>query len=423
MDRRRFLQQTGLRAAGAALAAHLSFAGNAPAAETPAPATGPLRVHPENRRYFADGTGRAVYLTGSHTWSNLVDHGPKRPAAEVRFRRLPRLPGPLRPQLHPALDVGADRPGTTEGVGREPKRHTVQPHPFARTGPGKALDGKPKFDLAKFDPAYFERLRSRVEAAGEAGHLRLGHALRGLGHPVRRRRLEAASLPPGQQCQRHRRRRGPRRRHPHAQRTRRSPPFRRPTLRKVVDTLNDLDNVLYEISNENHPPSTEWQYHIIRFVEGLRADQGEAASGGDDVPVQGREQQDALRQSGRLDLAQSRGRLPRRPAGRRRAEGDPQRHRPSLGPRRQRALGVEELPAGHEPALHGPLRRRRARREVRPEVRAGPQGDGRDAPRGPPVEPGRDDAPQRTGLQPLLPGRARQAGHGVRRVRAPRARK
>jgi hypothetical protein len=26
--------------------------------------------------------------------------------------------------------------------------------------------------------------------------------------------------------------------------------------RKVVDTLNDLDSVLYEISNENHPPST-----------------------------------------------------------------------------------------------------------------------------------------------------------------------
>ena len=37
-------------------------------------------------------------------------------------------------------------------------------------------------------------------------------------------------------------------------------------VRKVVDTVSDLDNVLYEISNENHPPSTEWQYHMIRFI-------------------------------------------------------------------------------------------------------------------------------------------------------------
>ncbi len=25
-------------------------------------------------------------------------------------------------------------------------------------------------------------------------------------------------------------------------------------------------NVLYEIGNETHPSSTEWQYHMIRFI-------------------------------------------------------------------------------------------------------------------------------------------------------------
>ena len=34
---------------------------------------GPLRVHRENPRYFADGTGKAVYLTGAHTWNLLPD--------------------------------------------------------------------------------------------------------------------------------------------------------------------------------------------------------------------------------------------------------------------------------------------------------------------------------------------------------------
>jgi hypothetical protein len=37
-------------------------------------------------------------------------------------------------------------------------------------------------------------------------------------------------------------------------------------IRKVVDTVNDLDNVLYEISNENHPESTQWQYAMIRYI-------------------------------------------------------------------------------------------------------------------------------------------------------------
>lgn len=36
-------------------------------------ATGPLRVHPTNPRYFANAQGTAVYLTGSHTWGAMHD--------------------------------------------------------------------------------------------------------------------------------------------------------------------------------------------------------------------------------------------------------------------------------------------------------------------------------------------------------------
>jgi hypothetical protein len=34
---------------------------------------GPLRHNPANPRYFTDDTGRAIYLTGSHTWANLQE--------------------------------------------------------------------------------------------------------------------------------------------------------------------------------------------------------------------------------------------------------------------------------------------------------------------------------------------------------------
>lgn len=42
-----------------------------------------------------------------------------------------------------------------------------KPMIYLRTGPGTALDGKPKFDLTKFNDEYFERLRQRVAEARE----------------------------------------------------------------------------------------------------------------------------------------------------------------------------------------------------------------------------------------------------------------
>src|SRR5262249_61365914 len=39
-------------------------------------------------------------------------------------------------------------------------------------------------------------------------------------------------------------------------------------VRKVTDTVNDLDNVLLELSNEsNFDFSKDWQYHMIRYVK------------------------------------------------------------------------------------------------------------------------------------------------------------
>ena len=137
MNRRHFLQ-TGLWAAGTAWATRLPLTGIAAAAETAVagPAAGPLRIHPENRRYFADVTGRAVYLTGSHTWPNVVDHGPSDPPPKFDFDAyldfLARY-GHNFTRLWTWELTSWD----TKGAG-ESKRHNAQPHPFARTGPGEA---------------------------------------------------------------------------------------------------------------------------------------------------------------------------------------------------------------------------------------------------------------------------------------------
>src|SRR5439155_25443854 len=38
-------------------------------------------------------------------------------------------------------------------------------------------------------------------------------------------------------------------------------------VKRVIDTVNDLDNVVYEICNESGTFSTEWEYHMIRVVK------------------------------------------------------------------------------------------------------------------------------------------------------------
>ena len=68
MDRRTFLKRSAVLA-GAAVC------GTRRGSTQYARARGPLRANPANPRYFIDDGGRAVFLTGSHTWANLQDSG------------------------------------------------------------------------------------------------------------------------------------------------------------------------------------------------------------------------------------------------------------------------------------------------------------------------------------------------------------
>ncbi len=42
-------------------------------------------------------------------------------------------------------------------------------------------------------------------------------------------------------------------------------------VKKVIDTVNDLDNVLYEIANEAPDESIAWQYHLIDYIKAYEA--------------------------------------------------------------------------------------------------------------------------------------------------------
>lgn len=229
---------------------------------------GPLRVHPANPRYFTDGSGRAIYLTGSHTWDSLQDMGTTDPPPAFDYKAYLDL---LERHHHNFIRLWRwelTHWDTATSQDKQPKRLVCAPHPWARTGPGSALDGKPKFNLERFDEAYFRRLRSRITDAQKRGIYVSIMLFEGWGlqfvpdgwkahpfHPANNiNGLEGDLNGDGKGLE------------IHTLAIPKVTALQEAYVRKVIDTVNDLDNVLYEISNENHPPSTDWQYHMIRFI-------------------------------------------------------------------------------------------------------------------------------------------------------------
>jgi hypothetical protein len=227
----------------------------------------PLRVHPTNPRWLADEAGRAVYLTGSHHWDVLVDNG-ERPGAFDYAGYLDRLVG----WGHSCVRMWT----------HEAWVHELSHSPWERPGPGTAADGRPRYDLERFDAAYFERLRSRVAAAGERGlHVIVmlfnGWSLRdnGDGNPWPRHPFHPDNNRNGIDGDPDDRGDGD---DVHGLRVPAITRLQRLYVERVVAAVGDLDCVLWEISNESPGGSRDWQRHLLRHLRACEAASG-AASG------------------------------------------------------------------------------------------------------------------------------------------------
>jgi hypothetical protein len=228
------------------------------------PATGLLRVLPDNPRYFTDGSGKAVYLVGSHTWTSLQDFsGVSQPfnyAAYIRFMVSHHF---NFMRMWTSWITHADVTG-------EPCCEVSGPFPWVRTGPGAADDDAPRFDFSRFDEEYFRRLRLRVVTAGANGiyvaiMLFNGFEFQFAGKKTRGNPFDGTnnvnSVNCGGSCPTD---------------SRQMPAvvwrYEQAYIRKVVDTVNDLDNVLYEVANEAGAPySTGWQANVIDYVKQYEA--------------------------------------------------------------------------------------------------------------------------------------------------------
>lgn len=238
---------------------------------TPARSEGPLTVHTDNPRWLADASGQALFLTGSHTWAARQERGVEGETPDFDYEEFLDF---LKKHDHNFLRLWAwEHTQWMQFVDADiPVRYA--PNPYARTGPGDGLDGKPRFDLTRFNAEYFTRLRQRVKAAGERniyvavmlfqgfslsktrGDAKNGNAWHG--HP-----MHAANNingidgnPSGDDTGYE----------VHELVVPEITALQEAFVRKVIDTVGDLDNVLWEITNESHADSVAWQYHMIRTI-------------------------------------------------------------------------------------------------------------------------------------------------------------
>ena len=229
---------------------------------------GPLRVSSANGRYFVDASGKPVYLTGMHNWDVLQDSGESDPPPAMPYESYLNQ---MAAQGQNLLRLWSST--STRWAAWNSNWYT-DPLPFARTGPGNAGDGKPKFDLTKLNQAYFDRLRARVILARSKGiyidvMLFNGWDLgprpnTNVDNPWRGNPFNADNNINGIDGDADNDGFGY---ELHSLNNAAILELQKAYARKVIDTVNDLDNVIYEISNESLAVSVQWQYEMVRFVK------------------------------------------------------------------------------------------------------------------------------------------------------------
>ena len=243
------------------------------AADSPnPPITGELRVS-GNPHYFQDASGTPRLLNGSQTWNTFQDWGTGGTIQALDFDAFVKFLTSHRHNFTLLWTTEMPRFSNLPYT-EKPLDFAVTPLPWMRTGPGKASDGAPKFDLTKFDPLFFQRLRTRVRALDNAGIYvgvylftgeflnifrspRDGYPLTGVnningvddGYSGGKQGIGAITMTA----------------------TNAITKVQDAYVEKVIDTLNDMPNVLWIVSEEAPQNSTWWNDHQIAHIRAYEA--------------------------------------------------------------------------------------------------------------------------------------------------------
>ena len=122
----------------------------------------PIRIHPENPKYFLFRGKPLALITASEHYGSVMNrpfdfekylddavaHKMTMTRTFLLFRELQGARNPSSPAKPESPDYIA---------------------PFVRSGPGNAMDGEPIYDLDQWNPEYFDRLHRFLDAASKRG--------------------------------------------------------------------------------------------------------------------------------------------------------------------------------------------------------------------------------------------------------------
>jgi len=227
----------------------------------------PLEVSTTNARYFADSSGKPVYLSGFHTWANVQDGDVTYPPATFGWSAY----------LSALLSYGCN---FTELWCHEMIRGWSDtddvyflPDRYERTGPGTANDGQDKYDVTKINQDYLDRLRSRAvdcfnngiyacvmlfdgwctESKGWAGNPFTYHPYE-LANNINSLDGDTNNDTEGYEVQYHT--------------GNNALTYEENLVAAILDTLGDLPNVFYNVANEStgSAENTAWQEHMMDYI-------------------------------------------------------------------------------------------------------------------------------------------------------------
>jgi hypothetical protein len=228
---------------------------------------GPLKQSTVNSRYLVAPAGNAVFLSGSHTWNDFQDTNTNSSPAALDFNSYVAF---LKSNGQNATILWHKDLPEYCGWNFSGSTWTMTPWPWLRPGPGVATDSKPKFDLTQFNQAYFDRLRARVQQLQQNGIYSIvqlfdgnqltsarcstdGYAFSGPnningvsdGYSSGAAGVNSVTMTAKNAITN----------------------FQDAYLKKVVDTLNDLPTVIWEIAEEQPAASmTWWAPHMMGLV-------------------------------------------------------------------------------------------------------------------------------------------------------------
>jgi hypothetical protein len=228
---------------------------------------GPLKQSTANSRYLVDPAGNAVFLSGSHSWNDFQDTDTSSSPAAAGFNSYVAF---LKSSGHNVTILWHKDLPEYCGWNFSGSIWTMTPWPWLRLGPGVATDSKPKFDLTQFNQSYFDRLRARVQLLQQNGIYAIVQLFDGLqltsarcstdgypfsgpnningvsdGYSSGAAGVNSVTLSANNAITN----------------------FQDAYVRKIVDTLNDLPNVIWEIAEEQPGASmTWWAPHMIGLV-------------------------------------------------------------------------------------------------------------------------------------------------------------